>query len=155
MPLYGKEVWNPKLITAQIVAIQCMHYLVAGLFYTIFHFLFASRLHLDLLFAWENVTYATAPGWMVIVNMLLVSLCDAVTLLVVVERARKCLDFAFTITFLNWLCTLLYSGNPMSWDWWVVSGTSTAITAITAEQLCMRVELAEIRFDNLPGGYTS
>ena len=154
MPLYGKEAWNPRLIIAQIVTVQCLHYIFSGLLYTIFHFLFASRLHLDLIFSWESLSHTTAPGWMIITNVLMVSILDAVSLLVVVERARKCLDFAVTIVFLHWVGTLLYSGNPMSWDWWIVNSIATTVTAVAGEQLCMKVELAEIKFKPLPGGYS-
>jgi protein SYS1 len=149
MPLYGKDVWDPRLITAQICTVQCVHYIAQGFVFGLFHLLFGSRLHLDLFFAWETTTVLDAPGWMVICNSLIVALFGAVSLLFVVERAKKCFDFAFTVYFLHWLATMIYSGFPSSWDWWVVNTGCMIVMAVAGEQLCMRTELADISLENI------
>jgi hypothetical protein len=86
---------------------------------------------------------------MVICNSLIVALFGAVSLLVVVERAKKCFDFAFTVYFLHWIATMLYSGFPSSWAWWVVNTGCMIIMAVAGEQLCMRTELADISLEKL------
>tara|TARA_B100000780_G_scaffold254054_1_gene201941 strand:- start:97 stop:585 length:489 start_codon:yes stop_codon:yes gene_type:complete len=149
MPLYGQGGWDPRLIIAQIITVQCVHYLAQGLVFGLFHLLFGSRLHLDLFFAWETMTVLDAPGWMVISNSIIVALFGAVSLLVVVERARKCMDFAFTVYFVHWLLTMIYSGFPLSWDWWIVNTMCMIIMALVGEQLCMRTELADISLEGI------
>jgi protein SYS1 len=149
MPLYGQGGWDPKLIIGQIVVIQCIHYLAQGVVFGLFHLLFASRLHLDLFFAWETTTVLDTPGWMVICNSIIVALFGAVSLLVIVERARKCVDFAFTVYFLHWMLTMAYSGFPLSWDWWVVNTTCMITMAVAGEQLCMRTELSDISLETI------
>lgn len=149
MPLYGQGGWNPKLIIAQIISVQCIHYIAQGLVFGLFHLLFASRLHLDLFFAWETTSIFDVPGWMVICNSLIVSLFGAVSLLVVVERARKCFDFAFTVYFLHFIATLSYSGFPLSWDWWVVNTICMIVMSVAGEQLCMKTELADISLESV------
>ena len=149
MPLYGQDSFSPRLIISQIVCIQCIHYIAQGLVFGLFHLLFRSRLHLDLFFAWEAATILDAPGWMVICNSLIVALFGAVSLLVVVERAKKCFDFAFTVYFLHWIATMFYSGFPSSWAWWVVNTGCMIIMAVAGEQLCMRTELADISLEKL------
>ena len=155
MPLYGKDSWDPKLILTQILTVQCIHYLAQGLVFGLFHLLFGSRLHLDLFFAWEAITVLDAPGWMVISNALIVALFGAVSLVVVVERARKCFDFAFTVYFLHWIATMLYSGFPLSWSWWCVNTGCMVAMSVAGEQLCMRTEMADISMDSIRDAWGS
>ena len=155
MPLYGRDAWDPRLICAQIAVVQCVHYLTWGGLYALCHLVFGTRLHLDLFFAWETVTVTDAPGWMVVVNSLIVAALGAATLLVVVERAKKCFDFAFTTYFLHWLVTLFYSGFPSSWSWWVVTSLCIVIMSVGGEQLCMKIEMSEINLGGAGGFITS
>lgn len=56
----------------------------------------------------------------------------------------QCLDFSVTMFFLFFVVCFFYGGLPHSWAWWLTHLASTAITALTAEYLCMRSELAAI-----------
>jgi hypothetical protein len=38
----------------------------------------------------------------------------------VVERAKKCLDFAATIHLFHFLGCLVYAGFPTAWLWWLL-----------------------------------
>jgi hypothetical protein len=55
--------FNPKLIFAQILAIQCFHYLILGLMVQINHFIFATSVTIDRIFTDEYLTVWTAKGW--------------------------------------------------------------------------------------------
>ena len=61
------------------------------------------------------------------------------------ERAKKCLDFSFTIQFIHFLATTSHSGFPKSWTWWIVVAVAILITSVVGEFLCMRREMEEIK----------
>lgn len=151
MPLYGRDNWNPRLIVAQILVVNCAYYLQLGIFYVVFNALFGTVLSLDLIFQWEAVTFTDVPGWLAVINSMFVALLGSFSLLVVVERARKCFDFAFTLFFFHWCLVVAYSGFPMSWEWWLVYSASLAVMTLGGEQLCMRTELADISFGDTHG----
>ena len=141
---YGEEQFRPKLILSQIGLLQVLHYAIMGLVFFLCHVLFASDLTLDSFFDWQSVGFGNTHGLMIVVVSLLCAAMGSVLLLLIVRRAKKCADFAFTIYFLHaFLCTL-YSGFPSSWPWWIMNVLCIIIMAVGGEQLCMRKELAEI-----------
>jgi hypothetical protein len=56
----------------------------------------------------------------------------------VVERAKKCLDFAVTLFFLHFLMCWYYAGVPTLLLWWGVNVASTVLSAVSGEWLCTR-----------------
>ena len=60
---------------------------------------------------------------------------------VVVERAKKCLDFTATVHLIHLCCTVMYDGFPGSWEWWVINFVSVVVMALLGEFLCMRREM--------------
>ena len=83
-------------------------------------------------------------GWITIVAALLNALAGAAFLCVVVERAKKCLDFTVTAHFMHLCSCSLYDGLPDHWEWWAVNGMSVVLMALLGEYLCMRRELQDI-----------
>lgn len=74
-----------------------------------------------------------------------VHLCRrAFFLCLVVERAKKCLDFAATTHLLHLWCCYQYAGIPSSWEWWAINLMSLVLMALLSEFLCMRRELQDI-----------
>lgn len=59
----------------------------------------------------------------------------------IVERAKKCLDFAATVHVLHLLACTAYDGWPSSWEWWGVNLASLVVMALSGEYLCMRREM--------------
>eukprot|EP00946_MAST-07B_sp_MAST-7B-sp1_P002179 g2179.t1 len=157
MPLYGRDVWDPRLILAQMAVMQCTHYLVMGVFYGIFNIVFGTRLSLALFFSWEALSIASTRGWMVIVTNVAAAIAGAAALPIVVERAKKCWDFAFTVYFIHWMSCVCFDGFPSSWTWWLTTLLCIVIMSVGGEQLCMRVEMADITFGGswLGGGNSS
>jgi len=63
----------------------------------------------------------------------------------IVERSKKCLDFAATI--LVWHvagCTIYMGTFPTNWAFWVVQGFCTVALCLLSEFLCRKRELLEI-----------
>lgn len=141
---YGAVVWDPWLIVAQIVCLQCMYYITLGLFLSILVGTRVSRLSLVYFFDYVTVTTSTVTGWCVCASFLLSSAAGAVYMLYLIERAKKCLDFSVTLYIIHLFICIVYGGWPSSIAWWIVNGTGIALMALLGEYLCIRRELQEI-----------
>ncbi|RVW87935.1 Protein SYS1-like [Vitis vinifera] len=141
---YGAGVWDPWLIVAQIVCLQCLYYLTLGVFMAILVGTRVSRMSLVYFFDFSTLTGATVTGWCVIASFGLSALAGAVFLLYLIERAKKCLDFSATLYVIHLFICIIYGGWPSSITWWVVNGTCLAMMALLGEYLCIRRELLEI-----------
>ncbi|CAK9174624.1 unnamed protein product [Ilex paraguariensis] len=95
---YGAVVWDPWLIVAQIVCLQCLYYVTLGVFLTILVGTRVSRMSLVYFFDYATVGTTTVTGWCVIGSFILSSLAGAGYLLYLIERSKKCLDFSATLT---------------------------------------------------------
>ncbi|WJX42850.1 hypothetical protein P8452_30033 [Trifolium repens] len=141
---YGAVVWDPWLIVAQIVCLQCMYYSTLGFFLSILVGTRVSRLSLVYFFDYATVTTSTVTGWCVCASFLLSSAAGAVYMLYLIERAKKCLDFSVTLYIIHLFICIVYGGWPSSIAWWIVNGTGIALMALLGEYLCIRRELQEI-----------
>ncbi|XAR67734.1 hypothetical protein NMG60_11002617 [Bertholletia excelsa] len=141
---YGPVAWDPWLILAQIVCLQCLYYLTLGVFMTLLVGTRVSRLSLVYFFDYATVAASIVTGWCVIAAFLLSSLAGAVYLLYLIERAKKCLDFAATVYIIHLFICIAYGGWPSSMTWWVVNGIGLAIMSLLGEYLCVKRELREI-----------
>ncbi|KAK9229153.1 hypothetical protein WN944_022110 [Citrus x changshan-huyou] len=141
---YGSVVWDPWLIVAQIVCLQCFYYLTLGVFVSIFVGTRVSHMSLVYFFDFATVTASTVTGWCVIASILLTSVAGAGYMFHLIERAKKCLDFSATVYIIHLFICIVYGGWPSSITWWVVNGTGLALMALLGEYLCIRRELREI-----------
>lgn len=141
---YGSVVWDPWLILAQIVCLQCLYYLTLGVFVSIFVGTRVSHMSLVYFFDYATVTASTVTGWSVIASILLTSVAGAGYMFHLIERAKKCLDFSATVYIIHLFICIVYGGWPSSITWWVVNGTGLALMALLGEYLCIRRELREI-----------
>ena len=76
---------------------------------------------------------------------------SAVYLFFIVERAKKCLDFAFTTHFAHLIFCSAYDSFPGSWQWWALNIASLIVMAVLGEYFCARLELREIRVADFLG----
>ncbi|KAK6148873.1 hypothetical protein DH2020_016398 [Rehmannia glutinosa] len=141
---YGTVAWDPLLIVAQIVCLQCLYYLTLGVFLLILVGTRVSKMSLVYFFDYATVTASTVTGWCVMASILLSSVAGAGFLVYLVERAKKCLDFCATLYIVHLFICIVYGGWPSSITWWVVNITGLAVMALLGEYLCMRRELREI-----------
>ncbi|KAI3521623.1 hypothetical protein L1887_11094 [Cichorium endivia] len=146
---YGSVVWDPWLIVAQIVCIQCLYYLTLGFFMAILVGTRVSMMSLVYFFDYATITISTVTGWCVITSFLLTSVAGAGFLLYLIERAKKCLDFSATVYIFHLFICIIYGGWPASITWWIVNGTGLAVMALLGEYLCIQRELKEIPISRL------
>ena len=62
----------------------------------------------------------------------------------IVTRGRKCLDYAFTVSFVHLLCCAAYDGFPLAWLWWVTQALCVVVAAVVGEWLCFKDEMLAI-----------
>ncbi|KAI4329274.1 hypothetical protein L6164_021557 [Bauhinia variegata] len=137
---YGAAVWDPWLIVAQIVCLQCLYYVTLGVFLSILVGTRVSRMSLVYFFDYVTISTFTVTGWCVIAAFLLSSTAGAVYMLYLIERAKKCMDFSATLYIIHLFICIVYGGWPSSITWWVVNGTGIAVMALLGEYLCIRRE---------------
>ncbi|XXG56090.1 hypothetical protein AAC387_Pa03g3595 [Persea americana] len=141
---YGAVVWDPWIIVAQIVCLQCLYYIALGVFLSILVGVRLSRMSLVYFFDYSTVTASTVTGWCIIASFLLSALVGAGSMIHLIRRAKKCLDFSATLYIIHLFICIIYGGWPSSATWWIVNGTGFAVMALLGEWLCMRQELQEI-----------
>lgn len=71
---YGAVVWDPWIIVAQIVCLQCLYYIALGVFLSILVGVRLSRMSLVYFFDYSTVTASTVTGWCIIASFLLSAL---------------------------------------------------------------------------------
>ena len=83
--------------------------------------------------------------------MLAGAVAGARLLVLVVEKARKCLDFAGTLYGAHFAIVMLYSGFAVPrWTWWLCHGAALVLMVVLGEYLCSRRELQEIPLSTAP-----
>mmetsp|Transcript_9246 Transcript_9246/g.18831 ORF Transcript_9246/g.18831 Transcript_9246/m.18831 type:complete len:154 (-) Transcript_9246:55-516(-) len=97
------------------------------------------------MFSFREYTFSTFPGWIVISSFVVSSVfLTTLGIVIVIGRAKKCLDFAVTLYVMHMFLSTLLAGFPTSFTWWaVIVGTGIIVTFV-AEAVCMRLELREI-----------
>ena len=147
---YGAVGFDPLYILAQIVAVQCLYYLGLGtaLFVCVGPFV-PTSLTTSLIFDYRAITVQTSVGVLTIVSFLAAGALGSVVLLVVVERAKKCLDHAVTCFLVHLLMSSASFGFPRRADWWMLHVVLVAVMAVLGEWLCIQKEMREIPIGSL------
>jgi len=144
IPNSANMLFNPTLIFSQIMALQCFHYFFSGLLMEINNVLFGTSVTLDRLFTAEYLDLRTTPGWIDNGSILVSYIIGALLLAIIVEKAKKCLDFSVTLFFIHLMTCIAYDEFPASWDWWIIHVLGTIIMILLGEFFCSRRELMDI-----------
>ncbi|GMH94397.1 hypothetical protein TrVE_jg4897 [Triparma verrucosa] len=134
--------FHPRLIVLQIIALQCYHYIVLSFLYILSHLLTATPLTLTLLFAPLSMTSVTS--WMSGLTHVLGYLGTSTGLVLVIEKSKKCLDFAVTVFLVHFCFCCIHSGFPNTWEWWVFNVFGVICCVCLGEYMCSWREMKEI-----------
>jgi len=137
-------VWDPWLIIAQIISLQCLFYMSLGLWQMLFVGPYIGRLTVAQIFGWQALSFRTYVGVMTMVSNLATSVTGALFIMWIVERAKKCLDFASTCYIWHLVFCCIHSGFPMSLEWWATNSLGLLIMSLLGEWLCVRREMQDI-----------
>jgi len=150
--------WDPALIVAQIASVQCLYYAAFG---AAAYLCVGARAEpggrgapsVRVLFVGDALTdLGGGVGLRIAFCYAFSALAGAAALALVVERAKKCLDFAATLHLLHVVACTFYAGLPRRLVWWAVLGGSLAIMAMGGEWLCIRKEMRDIPLGGGGGG---
>mmetsp|Transcript_30569 Transcript_30569/g.46304 ORF Transcript_30569/g.46304 Transcript_30569/m.46304 type:complete len:181 (-) Transcript_30569:104-646(-) len=136
--------FNPKLISSQIVALQCFHYLILGLIFQLDHYVFGTSVTIDRIFTDAYLSVWSWIGWIDSSAILISYLFGAVLLAIIVEKSKKCLDFSVTLFLIHLFSCVWYAGMPSQLDWWIVHILGTIVMILLGEYLCSLKELSDI-----------
>jgi len=136
--------WDPLLIISQIIAVQSIFYLSLGLLLVLLNFAVERHISLSQLFDVNVVDFSSHIGRVQLSAFLFNSLICAIALWFIVQRAKQCLDFAFTAHFIHFIGCWCFVGFPKNWIWWLMNLISIAMTTLISEYLCMRYEMKAI-----------
>jgi protein SYS1 len=112
--------------------------------WAVFHIVFNHPLSLTHLFTDNYINFVSWSGWCETLCTLGSAVVGAYLLSIIVERAKRCVDFTFTLFFIHiWLCTF-YLEFPLIWEWWLVHVVSSVLMATLGEYWCSIQELKDI-----------
>eukprot|EP00922_Rhytidocystis_sp_ex-Travisia-forbesii_P014873 GHVS01022233.1.p1 GENE.GHVS01022233.1~~GHVS01022233.1.p1 ORF type:complete len:184 (+),score=15.67 GHVS01022233.1:53-604(+) len=141
----GSGNFNPKYILTQLVVMQAAFYLIFSLLlFVVFTFVGWPR-YVMTMFDHLEYNLTSLRGSVVDLMFLVNGLTMAPVMKVVVERTKKCLDFACSHHFIHVLLCWLLQGFPTCWGYWVTTAIAIVLTTVMAERLCMQEELKEIK----------
>ena len=150
--MYYHNIWDPLLICSQMLVLQCCFYAQFGVFLVLFHYLLATRLSLSLLLDGDLIQLGRSDGWTPVMAQLCTAVVCSYSVLLVVGRAKRCLDFCSTLYLFHYLSCVAYGGIPSSWQFYLVLAVSVAVSVLLSEWLCMHEELKWIPTTGGGGG---
>jgi hypothetical protein len=100
------------------------------------------------IFSYSELNFSTVFGWGLIAVNIICSVAISFAILLVVERAKLCLDFTNTLYAQHFILVIMYSGFPQSWVWWGVFLACDLITIKISRRLCEEQEMQPIQMNN-------
>ena len=145
-PSKSSNNFNPRLIFSQIVALQTLHYLILSFMFQMNSVIYGSYVTIDRIFTAKHLNLWTKEGRIDAMTIVLSSLIGSILLVVIVEKSKKCLDFATTNVILHFIICVLYDGKAVlhSLDFWIVQVFGMIAMVLLGEYLCSRRELMDI-----------
>ncbi|KAJ8612691.1 hypothetical protein CTAYLR_008952 [Chrysophaeum taylorii] len=137
---------DPLLISFQIVSLQCFYYAFMGIFFMGCHVIYGLPLSLDRFFSLtRSLDVLTESGGLEVLAIFASGLVGATLLRTIVEKSRKCLDFAVTLYIIHAVTCVVYSDFTLpNLTWWIVHFVALVVMVVLGEYLCSRRELQDI-----------
>ncbi|XP_018335049.1 protein SYS1 homolog [Agrilus planipennis] len=137
--------WDPWLIVAQIISLQCLLYFSLGLILAILGYIAGDTRTLDHIFEYHEIQVRDLNGKMVILSFVLNALVGAVALWWIVEKTKQCLDFSCTWHFIHLIICWCYNSEfPTTFSWWALNIACATLMCVCGEFVCLRTELQAI-----------
>ena len=87
----------------------------------------------------------SVTGYVTVISFVAVAVASSPVLLVVVGRAKKCLDFCATMYLWHAVAVCIVSRSvPASVVWWLAAAVCVALSTVVSEMVCLRQEMKEI-----------
>ena len=142
--LYGSDDFNPVFILTQIACLVSVWYSSQSIILVLFNNLFGLPTHLSQLFSATALDMQDGYSFVCLLTTVVSAGVLTAALVVVVERANKCLDFASTVYFVHFVAVWMYDGFPGMVYWWGVNAVVMVVVILVSEFLCMKIEQQQI-----------
>lgn len=94
-------------------------------------------------------SFTSIIGLISILTRSLSSILTGVAFSILEGRSRKAFDFMLTVQVIHFIVCLIFSGLPLSFNWWITTIISCSASIFTAEQISIKFELREINIENM------
>jgi hypothetical protein len=134
-------------VLGQIVAVQLGFWLVLGAAAALLDMVVGETpLQAPLqMFDWRVFRLDSVRGYVSVIAFVAAASLACVVMLLVVGRAKKCLDFCSTMYGYHALTVVAVSRSlPRSFLWWVLLVVGVVLSTVCSELVCLRRELREI-----------
>ena len=142
--LYGSDDFNPVYILTQIACLVSVWYSAQSVLLVLLNNLFGLPTHLAQLFSTSALDLQDSYSLVAVFSTVLGAAGLTLALVIVVERANKCLDFASTVYCLHVVAVWGYEGFPVLVTWWGVQFACMITVILVSEFLCMKIEQQQI-----------
>ncbi|CAK0808149.1 unnamed protein product [Prorocentrum cordatum] len=134
---FGASKFDPRLISTQIVVMQAAFWFCFAGVYSIANWIIGAPQSLSQMFVGKGYTWATTPGLALACSLWATTFAMVAALRIVVERAKKCLDFVATYHIFHLVATCFVSGFPSELHWWVIHAAALIVAVVVGEYVCM------------------
>ncbi|KAJ1854128.1 hypothetical protein GGH12_001478 [Coemansia sp. RSA 1822] len=151
MPEYStfrKSVYDPVLIVAQIVTLQCFGYSTFSILLICASILTSVELTPRLLFSSQSIQ-PTVEGAIVSASIICMGIMNIVPLVYMVERSRLCIDFSATFFLVHVIVVWWTQHQVPELVWWGVMAVAMGVMAVGGRAVCSRRELLPIAIRSL------
>ncbi|KAH7821451.1 putative Integral membrane protein S linking to the trans Golgi network [Monocercomonoides exilis] len=148
---FRADIFDPPLLILQIITILCGWYFCQGIAYLGLAFLFKKPniITLQDFMQHDDFSFSTRIGWIKILTLLIGSLLSCGLYPIVVQKSKKCWDFAISACFLDIIIALPFGGFPTSPSWWISHLITLCLLILIAEFLCAYFESKPINAPTL------
>ncbi|XP_015789010.1 protein SYS1 homolog [Tetranychus urticae] len=138
-------VWDPILITSQILTIQALFYTSLAILIYVVDCIYVESPSLTHIFTYQIMTIKSGHNILIILSYLINAVCGSFYLWYFVGRAKPCLDYSATCYVVHLIVSWVYNGYfPNTWSWWILNVISASLMCIFGEYLCMQTEIKAI-----------
>jgi len=147
-PMFHAHVFDPPLIVAQIFALQSCYWFIYSVVTSLSCFLFGLSLSLGRMFDCESLQYqSNSFSFANVLSFFGTSFLSSYMMVVVVERSKKCLDFAATVHIFHFFVVFSYSSLP-GFSWWFCWSLSLFLMFVVGQSLCRKWEMEVIELSS-------
>lgn len=142
--MFYPNIFDPILVVSQIMLMQCSFYLAYGFWILLCNMIAGTDVDLASIFAPSAMDFGHSYGWPPIAACILAAPVSAISLMLVVGRSKKCLDFGVTVAVTHLIACAIYETFPTSSCWWIANVTYAVVAITMGEWLCIRSEMQDI-----------
>lgn len=142
--MFYPSVFDPKLIIYQIIFLQSSFYIILSIPFIISYVILTdTTVSFYTLFTANNLTYTHITSYIISVPLL------SITIVVIVGRAKKVLDYVSTVYIIHYIiCSLTEYSILHSIQYYILNTTTCVCTILLAEYLCVQKEMKTINLSS-------